>query len=53
MVGVGWFRSRDNVHWSTFRNIAFAWGVTVPASAALGALSMLGLRFLLNYICTR
>ena len=41
VVGVGWFRSRDHVHWGTFRSIILAWLVTVPVSALFSALSML------------
>ncbi|XP_047515126.1 sodium-dependent phosphate transporter 1-A isoform X1 [Pieris napi] len=42
VVCVGYF-SEKSVDWSLFRNIIFAWVVTVPAVAAIAALSMLAL----------
>jgi len=41
VVFVGWIRSsKDGVDWSLFRNIIFAWVVTVPVSGGLSALLM-------------
>jgi len=41
VVFVGYLRStREGVDWSLFRNIIFAWVVTVPVSAGLSALLM-------------
>ncbi|CAK1599760.1 unnamed protein product [Parnassius mnemosyne] len=42
VVCVGYF-SEKAVDWSLFRNIIFAWVVTVPAVAGMAALSMLAL----------
>ncbi|XP_023934453.1 sodium-dependent phosphate transporter 1-A isoform X2 [Bicyclus anynana] len=42
VVCVGYF-SEKSVDWSLFRNIIFAWVVTVPAVAATAALAMLAL----------
>lgn len=42
VVCVGYF-SQKSVDWSLFRNIIFAWVVTVPVVAAVAALSMLAL----------
>jgi sodium-dependent phosphate transporter len=41
VVSVGWLRSsRGGVDWTLFRNIVFAWLVTVPVSGGLSALLM-------------
>jgi len=41
VVFVGWIRSaKEGVDWSLFRNIIFAWVVTVPVSCGLSALLM-------------
>lgn len=37
VVSIGWFRSRSAVTWSTVRNIAVAWFVTVPISGLISA----------------
>ncbi|XP_072936112.1 sodium-dependent phosphate transporter 1 [Epargyreus clarus] len=42
VVCVGYF-SEKSVDWSLFRNIIYAWVVTVPAVAAMASLSMLAL----------
>ncbi|XP_013195377.2 sodium-dependent phosphate transporter 1-A [Amyelois transitella] len=42
VVCVGYF-SHKAVDWSLFRNIIFAWVVTLPAAAGMAALSMLAL----------
>ncbi|XP_026726031.1 sodium-dependent phosphate transporter 2 [Trichoplusia ni] len=42
VVCIGYF-SEKAVDWSLFRNIIFAWVVTVPVVAAIAALAMLGL----------
>ncbi|XP_053601841.1 sodium-dependent phosphate transporter 1-B [Plodia interpunctella] len=42
VVCVGYF-SKKPVDWSLFRNIIFAWVVTVPAVAGIAALSMIAL----------
>nr|AKN21545.1 slc20a-2 [Schmidtea mediterranea] len=47
IVAVGRYRSNDNVDWSIFRNICFAWLVTVPVSAGISALTMFLLRMLI------
>ncbi|XP_013385768.1 sodium-dependent phosphate transporter 1-like [Lingula anatina] len=47
IVGVGRFRSRENVDWKLFRNIFFAWIVTVPVSGAISAAMFAGLRLAL------
>ncbi|CAG2213600.1 PIT [Mytilus edulis] len=40
VVAVGRVRSRENVDWKLFRNIALAWIVTVPVSGGISALTM-------------
>ncbi|PZC87041.1 hypothetical protein B5X24_HaOG201277 [Helicoverpa armigera] len=42
VVCIGYFSAKP-VDWSLFRNIIFAWVVTVPAVAAIAALAMLAL----------
>jgi PiT family inorganic phosphate transporter len=37
MVGVGAARRRRHVHWPTVRGVVYAWVITVPACALLGA----------------
>ncbi len=37
MIGVGAARRRRHVHWPTVRNVVYAWAITVPACALLGA----------------
>jgi len=44
IVSVGYVRSRNSVDWKLFRNIIFAWLVTVPVSGGLSAVIMLALR---------
>ncbi|KAL5015426.1 hypothetical protein ScPMuIL_009696 [Solemya velum] len=44
VVGVGRVRSKENVDWKLFRNIVFAWVVTLPVSGGLSAAFMFGLR---------
>ena len=46
MGAVGRVRSRANVSWATFRNIVYAWAITVPLSLVVSALCM-GLLLLL------
>lgn len=46
VVSIGWFRSRSAVTWSTVRNIAVAWFVTVPVSGLISA----GVMYLLLFI---
>ena len=46
VVSIGWFRSRSAVTWSTVRNIAVAWFVTVPVSGLISA----GVMYLLMFI---
>ncbi|XP_052753813.1 sodium-dependent phosphate transporter 1 [Galleria mellonella] len=49
VVCVGYF-SEKAVDWSLFRNIIFAWVVTLPVVAAIAALAMLALReFIITY----
>lgn len=39
VVAVGWMKShKGGVSWSTFRNIAIAWIVTLPVAGAVSAL---------------
>lgn len=40
VVAVGRVRSRENVDWKLFRNIALAWIVTVPVAGGISALTM-------------
>jgi sodium-dependent phosphate transporter len=40
VVFVGWLRTKDGVDWKLFRNIIFAWLVTVPVSGSLSAFLM-------------
>lgn len=40
VVIVGWIRTRGGVDWSLFRNIVFAWVITLPISGGLSALFM-------------
>ena len=48
VVCVGRVRSRGSVDWSLFRNIVFAWCVTLPVSGGLSALAMLAYQAILN-----
>ncbi|XP_039263384.2 sodium-dependent phosphate transporter 1-A-like [Styela clava] len=48
VVSIGWFRSRSAVTWSTVRNIAIAWFVTVPVSGLISA----GVMYVLLLIAT-
>uniref|UniRef100_A0A1I8J2S6 Phosphate transporter n=1 Tax=Macrostomum lignano TaxID=282301 RepID=A0A1I8J2S6_9PLAT len=47
VVLVGFFRSRDNVQWSIFRNILLAWMVTLPISGGISGGIMAFLRAVL------
>uniref|UniRef100_A0A1I8GD99 Phosphate transporter n=1 Tax=Macrostomum lignano TaxID=282301 RepID=A0A1I8GD99_9PLAT len=47
VVLVGFFRSRDNVQWSIFRNILLAWVVTLPISGGISGGIMAFLRAVL------
>lgn len=40
VVCVGWIRSRQGVDWKLFRNIIFAWVVTLPVAGGLSAALM-------------
>lgn len=40
VVAVGRVRSRENVDWKLFRNIALAWIITVPVAGGISALTM-------------
>lgn len=40
VVAVGRIRSRENVDWKLFRNIALAWIITVPVAGGISALTM-------------
>lgn len=44
IVFVGWFRSNQGVDWKLFRNIVFAWLVTLPVAGGLSAAFMAVLR---------
>lgn len=48
VVCTGRFRSRENVDWRVFRNIVFAWIVTLPMSGGIAAGSFAALRLVLN-----
>jgi PiT family inorganic phosphate transporter len=45
IVGVGSLRSKRAVHWGVARRIVWAWVLTIPVSAAIGALVYLILSF--------
>lgn len=47
VVFVGRFRSRQNVDWKIFRNIIFAWLVTLPISGGISAAIMAALKMTL------
>ncbi|XP_066300042.1 sodium-dependent phosphate transporter 1-like [Branchiostoma lanceolatum] len=40
IVFVGWLRSRTSVDWKLFRNIVFAWVVTLPVAGGISAAVM-------------
>lgn len=44
VVFVGRVRSKENVDWKLFRNIVFAWVITLPVAGAISAAVMAGLR---------
>lgn len=44
VVAVGRARSRENVDWKLFRNIALAWVITVPVAGGVSALTMFIIR---------
>ncbi|KAI8493557.1 hypothetical protein Bbelb_289540 [Branchiostoma belcheri] len=44
IVFVGWLRSRASVDWKLFRNIVFAWVVTLPVAGGISAAVMALLR---------
>ncbi|CAJ0581441.1 unnamed protein product, partial [Mesorhabditis spiculigera] len=46
VVCVGYLRSRENVDWRIFRNIAVSWVVTLPVAGLIGA----GIMFLLKTV---
>ena len=46
IVGIGLLKGRQTVQWTTVRDIALAWVVTLPASALLAALAYLFLTHL-------
>ncbi|CAD5119386.1 DgyrCDS8000 [Dimorphilus gyrociliatus] len=48
VVCVGRFRSRQNVDWSIFRNIVFAWLVTLPIAGGISAAMMAALKLTLK-----
>lgn len=48
VVCVGRFRARQNVDWSIFRNIVFAWLVTLPIAGGISAAIMAALKLTLN-----
>ncbi|XP_035658128.1 sodium-dependent phosphate transporter 1-like [Branchiostoma floridae] len=47
IVFVGWLRSRTSVDWKLFRNIVFAWVVTLPVAGGISAAVMALLRLAL------
>ncbi|OXA41696.1 sodium-dependent phosphate transporter 1-A isoform X2 [Folsomia candida] len=49
VVSVGYVRSRNSVDWKLFRNIIFAWLVTVPVSGGLSAMLMMLLKTVSGY----
>lgn len=48
VVCVGRFRARQNVDWSIFRNIVFAWLVTLPIAGGISAAIMAALKLTLK-----
>jgi len=50
IVGVGSIQRMKAVRWGLATNIVWAWILTIPAAAAVGALSMLALRLITNKI---
>ena len=48
ILGVGAAQRRSQVRWSVMRDILFAWLLTIPASAGLGALFYLMINYLLS-----
>ncbi|XP_064651762.1 sodium-dependent phosphate transporter 1-A-like [Lineus longissimus] len=48
VVCTGRFRSRENVDWRVFRNIVFAWIVTLPMSGGIAAGAFAALRLILE-----
>ena len=38
IVGIGLWRNRDSVDWSTIKSVVLAWVVTLPSAAILGAI---------------
>jgi PiT family inorganic phosphate transporter len=41
IIGIGLLKGRNNVRWTTVRNMVLAWVVTLPASALLACISYL------------
>jgi inorganic phosphate transporter, PiT family len=41
IIGIGLLKGRNNVRWTTVRNMVMAWVVTLPASALLGCIAYL------------
>ncbi|XP_074653543.1 sodium-dependent phosphate transporter 1-like [Tubulanus polymorphus] len=47
VVAVGRYRSKENVDWRLFRNIIFAWIVTLPVSGGISAAVFAALRLII------
>ncbi|KAK3088437.1 hypothetical protein FSP39_019177 [Pinctada imbricata] len=47
VVCVGRVRSKENVDWKLFRNIVFAWVLTLPVAGCVSALAMFGFGYLI------
>ena len=41
IIGIGLFKGRNNLHWTTVRDIVLAWVVTLPAAALLACIAYL------------
>ncbi|NJM56151.1 MAG: inorganic phosphate transporter [Synechococcales cyanobacterium RU_4_20] len=44
VVGVAWVQDREAIAWGTLQKIAITWGITIPAAAAIAAVSFAGIQ---------
>ena len=49
VVAVGLTYDKDSLKWETFKNILYAWVITVPASAGISAVLYVALKWMLGY----
>lgn len=49
VAAVGYTYDKDALKWETFKNILYAWIITVPASGGISAILYLILKYFLNY----